>query len=58
MKNSDFMEIGGLTNLDIFNRVHEGDSFTPVMPLGEATFHQFHGVLLLMLISKTIPGKK
>jgi len=54
MKKTDFIEIGGfdekftsagggLTNLDIFNRVHEDDSFTPVMLLGEATFHQFHG---------------
>ncbi len=34
---------GGLVNHDFFNRVHEIADFTPVMLLGEATFHQFHG---------------
>jgi hypothetical protein len=34
---------GGLANLDFFNRVHEDPRFTPVMLLGEATFHQLHG---------------
>lgn len=34
---------GGLVNLDFFNRVHECDDMTPVLLLGEATFHQFHG---------------
>jgi glycosyltransferase involved in cell wall biosynthesis len=34
---------GGLANLDFFNRVHESEKTTPVMLLGEATFHQFHG---------------
>jgi len=34
---------GGLANLDFFNRVHEDARFQPVMLLGEATFHQFHG---------------
>lgn len=34
---------GGLVNLDFFNRVHEDPRFQPVMLLGEATFHQFHG---------------
>ena len=34
---------GGLANLDFFNRVHEDPRFQPVMLLGEATFHQFHG---------------
>lgn len=34
---------GGLVNLDFFNRVHEWPGLAPVMLLGEATFHQFHG---------------
>lgn len=34
---------GGLVNLDFFNRIHEQPSLRPVMLLGEATFHQFHG---------------
>ena len=34
---------GGLTNLDFFNRINELDDIDPVMLLGEATFHQFHG---------------
>jgi len=34
---------GGLVNLDFFNRVHEDPRFQPVLLLGEATFHQFHG---------------
>jgi glycosyltransferase involved in cell wall biosynthesis len=34
---------GGLANLDFFNRVNQIEDITPVMLLGEATFHQFHG---------------
>ncbi len=34
---------GGLVNLDIFNKLMEQSNVTPVMLLGEATFHQFHG---------------
>jgi glycosyltransferase involved in cell wall biosynthesis len=34
---------GGLVNLDLFNRLAEADDLEPVMLLGEATFHQFHG---------------
>jgi hypothetical protein len=34
---------GGLVNLDFFNRVHALPGVVPVMLLGEATFHQFHG---------------
>jgi hypothetical protein len=34
---------GGLTNLDFFNRANMIDDINPVMLLGEATFHQFHG---------------
>lgn len=34
---------GGLVNLDFFNRAHQLPGVVPVMLLGEATFHQFHG---------------
>lgn len=34
---------GGLVNLDLFNRIHENARFSPILLLGEATFHQFHG---------------
>ncbi len=34
---------GGLFNLDFFNRTLERSEIEPVMLLGEATFHQFHG---------------
>ncbi|MGI8890865.1 MAG: glycosyltransferase family A protein [Chthoniobacterales bacterium] len=34
---------GGLCNLEIFNRIHSFPWIEPIMLLGEATFHQFHG---------------
>ena len=34
---------GGLANLDFFNRANLNENISPVMLLGEATFHQFHG---------------
>ena len=34
---------GGLCNLELFNRLNLCDWIQPVMLLGEATFHQFHG---------------
>lgn len=34
---------GGLVNLDFFNRAHALEGASPVMLLGEASFHQFHG---------------
>ncbi len=34
---------GGLCNLEFFNRCHQDDLLQPIMLLGEATFHQFHG---------------
>jgi glycosyltransferase involved in cell wall biosynthesis len=34
---------GGFLNLDFFNRVLARSEVQPVMLLGEATFHQFHG---------------
>lgn len=54
MKKEDFIHLGGfderfdgpgggLINLDFFNLVNEDEKFSPVMILGEATFHQFHG---------------
>ncbi len=53
MRKDDFIDLGGfdesfvspgggLANMDIFNRIHEDARFSPVMLLGEATFHQFH----------------
>jgi hypothetical protein len=33
---------GGLANLEVFQRLVEDRSLTPVCLLGEATFHQFH----------------
>lgn len=54
LKRSDYLQLGGfdeaftskgggLVNLDFFNRIHEDLGFYPVLLLGEATFHQFHG---------------
>jgi len=44
---------GGLLNLDFFNRAMERPDIKPVMLLGEATFHQFHGgVATNVLISE------
>ena len=54
MKKADYMALGGLdtrfespggglANLDFFNMVHEAGTLRPIMLLGEATFHQFHG---------------
>lgn len=34
---------GGLANLDFFKKAQQDASLTPVMLLGEATFHQIHG---------------
>jgi len=34
---------GGLASLDMFNRAMEREDITPVMLMGEATFHQYHG---------------
>lgn len=34
---------GGLCNHDWFNRVHRESRLQPVLLVGEATFHQFHG---------------
>jgi hypothetical protein len=34
---------GGLCNLEVFNRLNTLEWIQPIMLLGEATFHQFHG---------------
>jgi hypothetical protein len=34
---------GGLSNLEVFNRMNDSDWIQPIMLLGQATFHQFHG---------------
>jgi len=34
---------GGVVNGDFFRRVHDEVNIQPIMLLGEATFHQFHG---------------
>ena len=34
---------GGFVNLDILNQIMEDDLIQPIMLLGEASFHQFHG---------------
>ena len=54
IKKSEFLKIGGyderfvspgggIVNHDFFKRVYENRDFNPVLILGEATFHQFHG---------------
>ena len=34
---------GGIVNHDVLNRIMEDELIQPVMLLGEASFHQFHG---------------
>jgi hypothetical protein len=34
---------GGIVNLDIFSRALQTPGLDPVLLLGEASFHQFHG---------------
>ena len=54
LKRKDFLDIGGfndkfispgagLVNLDFFNIVNNQVEIMPILLLGEATFHQFHG---------------
>ena len=49
---------GGLTNLDFFNRINEIDEINPIMLLGEATFHQFHGGTATNVPIKDHPWEK
>lgn len=57
--NEDFKNAGGgLTNLDFFNRLNDRADMNPVMLLGEATFHQFHGGTATNVPLKDHPWKK
>lgn len=49
---------GGFVNLDFFNRVHEASDIQPVMLLGEATFHQFHGGVATNVPMTRHPGRQ
>jgi hypothetical protein len=49
---------GGLVNLDFFNRVHERPGMRPVMLLGEASFHQFHGGVATNVLRAEHPWKR
>ncbi len=49
---------GGLVNLDFFNRVHEASDIAPVMLLGEASFHQFHGGVATNVPPSHHPGRE
>jgi len=46
---------GGLTNPDFFNRANALEGINPVMLLGEATFHQFHGGTATNALRKNHP---
>ncbi len=69
LRRMDFMEAGGynekfispgagLVNLDFFNKVNKKDTMTPVMLLGEASFHQFHGGVATNVPRKDHPFAK
>lgn len=49
---------GGLVNLDFFNRIHEDERFYPILLLGEATFHQFHGGVATNVIMEQHPWER
>lgn len=49
---------GGLINLDVFKRVTQNEKITPVMLMGEATFHQYHGGVATNVPIKEHPWKK
>jgi len=49
---------GGLTNLEFFNRLNKSMDMDPIMLLGEATFHQFHGGTATNVPLKDHPWKK
>lgn len=46
---------GGLVNLDFFNRIHEDKRFYPILLLGEASFHQFHGGVATNVVMENHP---
>jgi len=69
MTKSDFLSIGGYeerfqapgggtANLEFFNRVNTHEDIQPVMLLGEATFHQFHGGVTTNVPPKEHPREK
>ena len=49
---------GGLVNLDFFKRMNQTRDIHPIMLLGEATFHQFHGGTATNVPVKDHPWKK
>lgn len=49
---------GGLVNLDFFNRAHQLPGINPILLLGEATFHQFHGGTATNVAMKDHPWNK
>ena len=49
---------GGLVNLDFFNTVHARADMQPVMLLGEATFHQFHGGIATNVAMQDHPWRR
>jgi hypothetical protein len=48
---------GGFANLDFFGRLMADPTLTPVMLLGEATFHQFHGGVATNVPVERHPGR-
>jgi hypothetical protein len=47
---------GGFANIDFFGRAMANPALTPVMLLGEATFHQFHGGVATNVPAERHPG--
>lgn len=48
---------GGVVNLDVFKRLRLHNKVQPVMLLGEATFHQFHGGVATNVLKEEHPFK-
>lgn len=49
---------GGLVNLDFFRLACESPELTPVLLLGEGTFHQFHGGVATNVVMEEHPWDK
>jgi len=69
LKKDDFLKVGGfnkefkspgggLANLDFFNKINALDFIEPILLLGEATFHQFHGGVATNITLEVHPFKK
>jgi len=69
IKKSEFMRIGGyderfvspgggIVNHDFFKRTYENQDFKPVLILGEATFHQYHGGVATNVPMADLPFNK